>query len=64
MHKLQDAFQKTSKAIAERDAWGDVVKAMMRANHDSDITDTSVPPEEISELEISELVKPINFETE
>ena len=39
-------------------------RAMMRANHDSDITDTSVPPEEISELEISELVKPINFETE
>ena len=39
-------------------------RAMMHANHDSDITDTSVPPEEISELEISELVKKINFETE
>ena len=37
---------------------------MMRANYDSDMTNTSVPPEEISELEISELVKAINFETE
>ena len=39
-------------------------RAMMSANHDSNMTNTSVPQEEISELEVSELVKPINFETE
>ena len=36
----------------------------MRANHDSDMTNTSVLPGEISEPEISELVKTINIETE
>nr|XP_022336054.1 uncharacterized protein LOC111132525 [Crassostrea virginica] len=61
-HRSEDELSNGKEGCLGRRCKSYRRRAMMRANHDSDMTNTSVLPGEISEPEISELVKTINLE--
>ena len=61
-HRSEDGLSNGKEGCLGRRCKSYRRRAMMRANHDSDMTNTSVLPGEISEPEISELVKTINLE--